>query len=362
MALCITGAAFLLFGPRLDASDAIDHRQLLWYIDGTGMKRAVDSASTWKQRRELILKGMQEVMGPLPERSKLPPLAMKTKETVQGDGYKRHSIVFENVHAERITAYLYVPDGLKPGEKRPGVVALHPTGPQGKEIIDGQSPRGMSRGYGLELALRGYVVIAPDYPSFGDQKDYDFIKSPYASGTMKAISDNMRCIDLLQSRDEVDPAKIACIGHSLGGHNALFTAAFDERIAVVVTSCGWTPFHYYYEGKKLMNWAHERYMPRMRNIYQSDPDMQPFDFIEVVAAIAPRSVYSNSPVNDHNFEVAGVRAGIMEVEKIYTLFRASENLVVRYPDYGHDFQEESRREAYRFIDRHAGYIPTREVP
>jgi hypothetical protein len=29
-------------------------------------------------------------------------------------------------------------------------------------------------GYGSELAQRGYVVVAPDYPSFGQQKDYDF--------------------------------------------------------------------------------------------------------------------------------------------------------------------------------------------
>src|SRR5260221_2395852 len=54
-------------------------------------------------------------------------------------------------------------------------------------------------------------------------------------------------VDLLQSRPEVDPARIGAIGHSLGGHNAMFVGLFDERIMVIVSSCGWTPLHDYYE-------------------------------------------------------------------------------------------------------------------
>jgi hypothetical protein len=36
--------------------------------------------------------------------------------------------------------------------------------------------------------------------------------------------------------------RIGCIGHSLGGHNSLFTAVFDSRIKIVVTSCGFDAF------------------------------------------------------------------------------------------------------------------------
>ena len=49
---------------------------------------------------------------------------------------------------------------------------------------------------------------------------------------MKAIWNNVRAIDLLESLPEVDPDAIGCVGHSLGGHNGLFTAAFDTRIVV----------------------------------------------------------------------------------------------------------------------------------
>ena len=52
-------------------------------------------------------------------------------------------------------------------------------------------------------------------------------------------------MDLLQSRPEVDPEKIGVIGHSLGGHNAMFTAVFDERLKVIVSNCGFTSFPKY---------------------------------------------------------------------------------------------------------------------
>jgi dienelactone hydrolase len=179
---------------------------------------------------------------------------------------------------------------------------------------------------------------------------------------MKAISDNLRCVDLLQSRDDVDGGKIAVIGHSLGGHNALFTAAFDPRMKVVVTSCGWTPFHDYYGGKKLANWAQTRYMPRVTSAYGNDPDRMPFDFPELIGASAPRAVFSNSPVKDENFDVEGVRRGSAQVRKVYELLGVGDRFVVVHPDYAHDFTDETRREAYHFIDAQLGYKPAHDVP
>src|SRR5690606_33790308 len=103
--------------------------------------------------------------------------------------------------------------------------------------------------YALHLAQRGYITLAPDYPSFGEY-EYDFEpKHGYRSGSMKAIYDNIRAIDVLQSLPAVDDERIGCIGHSLGGHNTMFTMFFDERIKVGVSNCGFTRFHKYYGGK-----------------------------------------------------------------------------------------------------------------
>jgi dienelactone hydrolase len=339
----------LLLVPAMLWTKEPDHRKLDWFVDGDGTIRHVATPADWAKRRASILTRMQAVMGPLPDRLHLPPLNIRVQETIVGNGYRRQTITLDNVYGEKVTAYLYIPDRNRAGRQGPAALALHPTNAGGKEDNDDGPPPHPNLGYASELARLGFVVIAPDYPSFGGQKGYDFKNSQYASGTMKAISDNMRCIDLLIAREDVDPGQIAAIGHSLGGHNALFTAAFDQRIAVTVTSCGWTPFHDYYGGKKLANWAQDRYMPQIRDVYQCDPDRVPFDFAEVIATIAPRAVFVSAPLRDSNFDVRGVQSAEPEIHSIFELLGAASRFVVRHPDGEHGFPLEMQREAYQFI-------------
>ena len=208
-------------------------------------------------------------------------------------------------------------------------------------------------GYAPELARRGYVVICPDYPSFGDSSKFDFAASGYPSGTMKGIVNHLRAVDLLVARDDVDPHRIGAIGHSLGGHNAIFLAVFDERIKVVVSSCGWTPFHDYFGGQ-IKGWTSNRYMPRLRDVYQLDPDKVPFDFPELIAALAPRAFLSVSPTRDDNFDVKGVRKGIAAALPIYELLGGRDKLQVRYPECKHDFTPDMRDAAFEFLDQNFG--------
>ena len=323
-----------------------DHRQLTTYIDDAGQVYPIKTCEDWAERRKHILAGMQAAMGELPSREHLPPLDVQVIETVPGKGFTRLRISFVAEQGDRVPAHLFLPEAAKT-KPAPAMLALHQTTAIGKDEPAwlGGLP---NLHYGLELAERGYVVLAPDYPSFGDYK-YDFKASPYASGTMKGIFNHMRAVDLLQSRSEVDPERIGVIGHSLGGHNAMFVAAFDERLKVVVSSCGWTPFHDYYEGK-IAGWTSDRYMPRLRDVYKLDPDRVPFDFYEVVASFAPRGFFSNSPIGDNNFAVEGVKKGVAAALPIYQLYGHPERLQVCYPDSGHDFPPEVREEAYRFVD------------
>ena len=248
------------------------------------------------------------------------------------------------------------------------MLVLHGTGDLGKRIVDGESPRA-NRAIAKELAERGYVVIAPDYPSMGDLKNYDFEKDRYQSGTMKAIFNHIRCVDLLQQRDDVDPERIGVIGHSLGGHNAMFAGAFDERLKIIVSSCGWTLMDYYDIGEaaskryggRLGPWAQDRYMPLLRDQFKLDSTQIPFDFDEVIAALAPRPFFSNSPLNDSNFDVEGVRKGISAASAVYDYLGAGNNLVVAYPEAAHDFPPQVRLQAYRFIDKVLNHTPDIEA-
>src|SRR5690625_6704020 len=110
------------------------------------------------------------------------------------------------------------------------MLALHPTGAEGKKIVDGQGRE--NRGYAKELAERGYVVIAPDYPSFGDLADFDFNASRYSCGTMAGIFYHMCCVDLLSDLTAVDSAWFGVICHSLVCRHAMLYASFDEWMTV----------------------------------------------------------------------------------------------------------------------------------
>jgi dienelactone hydrolase len=167
---------------------------------------------------------------------------------------------------------------------------------------------------------------------------------------MKAIWDNMRAVDLLQSLPEVDPGRIGVIGHSLGGHNSIFTAVFDERLKAVVSSCGFTSFPRYYGGN-LAGWSHKGYMPRIRSVYGLDPKKMPFDFPELIASLAPRAFFTNSPTRDANFDVDGVKDCVRAAKNIYELLGLADRLKAVHPDAEHDFPPKERSEAYEFLDR-----------
>jgi hypothetical protein len=90
-------------------------------------------------------------------------------------------------------------------------------------------------------------------------------------------------------------------------------------------------------------------MPRIVTDYGLSPDRMPFDFTEVIAAIAPRSVFIVAPVHDDNFAVDGVREAVAAARPIYTLLGQSSQLRVAYPDAGHDFPNSARHDAYAFL-------------
>ncbi len=324
-----------------------DRSNLLIYRTPRGTLRHIrrENLFDWGRRRFQILRNMEKVMGPLPGPQRRVPLDVQIVEEVDTQYYRRIKLFYTADPGDRVPAYLLVP--LRVKLPAPAVLVLHQTNPHGKDELVGLAGRA-NRRYADELAREGFVCLVPDYPSFGEYR-YDFRTHPeYVSGTMKAIWNNIRAIDLLESRPEVDRDAIAAFGHSLGGHNALFTAAFDQRIRAVVTSCGFTAFPNYYGGN-LRGWTSDRYMPRIRTAYAMDPKRMPFDFHEVLAAIAPRPLFVNAPLNDGNFDNAGVREVIAAVRPVYRLFGAVDRLVVVYPNSGHDFPEREKRQAYRWL-------------
>ena len=200
-----------------------EHQDLSYYLDATGAKHSVNTKADWQIRRKHILDHMQNVMGPLPKPKEPVPLNVKKNETrkipftikagneFQTKYFTRHKITYHTDSPNRtVSAYLFLPP--TDGKKVPAILCLHQTTKIGKMEPAGLGGKPNLR-YALHLAKRGYVTLAPDYPSFGDY-DYDFDpKFGYISGTMKAIYDNVRAVDVLQSLDQVDREIVGNVVH-----------------------------------------------------------------------------------------------------------------------------------------------------
>ena len=326
--------------------------RLSWWVAAAGIALYTASPAQGEQRnwkgRERILADMQQVMGPLPPSPVNPPEVTIIEET-KFPKFVRRKITFASGDGDSIPAYLFLPVVHPVGGRRrsPAVLCLHQTVKIGKGEPAGLGGK-ENLHYAVELAELGFVALAPDYPGFGEYQ-IDSYAMGYASTTMKGIRNHSRGVDLLASMPEVDARRIGVIGHSLGGHNALFVAAFDPRIAAVVTSCGFTSFRKY-KGGDLTGWSHRGYMPLIATDYGKAPERMPFDFSDVLAAIAPRPVFINAPVFDANFDWSGVDDCVRSAKTIYArVFHVRNRLHVLHPDSAHDFPSDVRSEAYSFL-------------
>ena len=343
-----------LIAAEPDQPQHLDHNDLLAFRGSDGAVHRVQAAADWQQRRTEILRGMQTVMGPLPGAEKRCALDGKIEEEVDAGDHIRRKITYAAEPGGRAHAYLLIPKAALDGKtKFPAVLCLHGTdNVVGNRSIAEEGHR-TNRAYALELAKRGYITLAPAYPQLADYQP-DLKALGYASGTMKAIWDNIRGIDLLDSLPFVQPGAYGAIGHSLGGHNSVYTAVFEPRIKVVVSSCGFDSYLDYYGGKPELwehgkGWCQDRYMPRLADYKGRLADI-PFDFHELIGALAPRRVLISAPLGDANFRWQSVDNIVKAALPVFKLHSAAENLRVLHPDCPHDFPPEIREQAYAWID------------
>jgi hypothetical protein len=348
-------------GDGAPPSSRLPRDNLLVFRGLDNQPRPVRTIDDWRKRRAEILEGVRAVMGPWPGAEKRCPLEMKVEEEVDCGRYVRRRITYASEPGCRVPAYLLVPkallrsdgDGAGPGAKAPAVLCPHPTdNAVGYGTVVGLGGKA-NRQYASELAERGYVTLAPSYPLLaGYQPDLKALG--WESGTLKAVWDNVRGLDLLESLPYVKPGGFGAVGHSLGGHNAVFTAVFDDRVKAVVSSCGLDSFLDYYGGDEKVwrpekGWTQTRYMPRLAG-YRGRLGDIPFDFHELIGALAPRHVLIVAPVGDDNFRAASVDRVAAAARPVFALYGHPDRLRVEHPAGGHDFPPEMREAAYALLD------------
>jgi dienelactone hydrolase len=351
--------AFVLWLAPLVAADEpaparLPRDNLLLYRGKDGKPHPVTTVAEWARRRAEIVRGMETVMGSLPGTKKRCPLDVKTEEEVDCGKHVRRLITYASEPGSRVPAYLLIPKALLKGDRKaPAILCLHGTdNVVGHGTVVGLGSR-PNRQYASELAERGYVTLAPNYPLLARYQP-DVKKLGWESGTLKAVWDNMRGLDLVQALPFVDPKALGAIGHSLGGHNSVYTAVFDDRIKVVVSSCGLDSFLDYYNGNPAnwvleKGWCQTRYMPKLASYKGRLADI-PFDFHELIGALAPRHVLIIAPKKDSNFRADSVDRIAAAARPVFKLYGQADRLQVEHPEGGHDFPEAMREKAYKLFD------------
>ncbi len=338
---------------------------ILAVTSDTGQVEIATSADQWQPRRQAILLAMESVMGKLPRETNRGTPAMTVLEEVDCETYIRKKITYQSQPGCQTPAYLCIPKGVSedPSRRVPAALCLHPTDNNvGHDVVVGLGGK-PNRQYASELAARGYVTLSPSYPLLANYQP-DLEQLGWESGTLKAVWDNIRGIDLLQSLPFVDAGSIAAIGHSLGGHNAVYTAVFDDRIQAVVSSCGLDSYRDYYGGDASnwlpgKGWTQRRYMPRLAQ-YHGRLEQIPFDFDQMLAALAPRSVLVIAPIHDSNFRSDSVDRVTEEARKVFKLYGHGQRLRVLHPDCDHDFPAQIRQAAYQMLDGVLGRMKVSE--
>jgi dienelactone hydrolase len=320
-----------------------------------------------------------------PDRIDLRPEVL---ERVDCGDYVREKLLFSTSPVLRVPAYVLVPKGLK--GPAPAIVDLHSHGGMflfGKEkVIDfGTNHPAMTeyhaanydgRPTATALVRRGYVVISIDAFMFGERRvliDADrksgWDRSRYSiedvrrlnqvcrskeSTVVKGLTlagaswpgvvawDDMRTVDYLLTRPEVDPKKIGCLGISMGGYRSIYLTALDDRITAGCVV---------------------GFMSSVRPMVKAHLDTHSFvhflpglhkylDLPDVAALTAPRALLVQQCRRDRLFPPAGMEESVRRIAATYQAAGCPEKFEGRFYDEPHRFTIAMQDEAFAWLDKH----------
>ncbi len=194
----------------------------------------------WQEVRRKLQENLRSAMGEFPDQKV--PLNAQVLGQLKFDGYRLERVVFQTMPEVLMTASAYIPDSFDGTSRLPAVLCVHGHWPGAK-----QDPVVQSRCIGL--ARLGFFVLAVDAFGAGERAIGEKLGEYHGemTGAMLLpvgrplsgiqVYENMRAVDYLQSRPEVDPDRIGITGASGGGNQTMYAGALDERFRCVVPTC-----------------------------------------------------------------------------------------------------------------------------
>lgn len=309
--------------------------------DVFGASAAEQAADPRAARREELYR----LLGDLPDRRRR-VTGTKTSE-VERDGYVLERWELDLNGVEIVPAYVARPRGAS--GRRPAVVFNHSHGGGytiGKtEFIEGRSYL-QPVPYAKALTDQGYVALCIDHWVFGERShatELDTFKEMLWRGQVlwgHMIYDSLKAVDWLVTRPDVDPARVATLGMSMGSSMAQYLAALDTRIRVTVDICCLVDY------ETLL----AKHFQSHHGVYMYVPGLlKHFTSSQINGLIAPRAHLSLTGIQDELEPAEGVDVIDRELTRVYAEQKHPERWkIVRY-DVAHQETPEGRIEALAFL-------------
>jgi len=284
-------------------------------------------AEQWQKKLRVKL---EELLGGFPKNRST--LATQTLEVRDFPGYRREKFVIQSRPGLYVLGYLLAPKSAT--APYPTVVCVPGHG-RGVDDIVGIDDKGQDRtdqaGYQHDFAIQatehGMAAVAIEPMAFGCRRDP--VTKTKGLGTAACqpsagallllgqtmigwrVYDVMRTIDWIETRKELDAARVGCMGISGGGTCTLFASALEPRIRAAMVSGYLNTFR-----ECIMSVSHciDNYVPGILNWAEQ---------YDVAGLIAPRPLFAESGERDDIFPIAASRESFARVQKVYGVFDAT---------------------------------------
>jgi dienelactone hydrolase len=257
----------------------------------------VSEADPQHRRRQLYA-----LLGDLPDRDR--PVSPRLIGAGAEPSYRVERLLLDLNGIEPVPAYFISPaTGRGPF---PTVLYNHAHGGdygKGKDEVRTGTAYLQQPPYAEALTALGMAVLCIDHWGFGERRgrtESAIFKHMLWRGQVMwgmMVYDSLRAIDYLVSRPDVDAARIATLGISMGSTMAWWVAALDERVRVCVDLCCLTDFDALTEAGGLDGHGIYYYVPGL---------LKHFTAAQINALIAPRPHLGLAGVFDPLTPAAGL--------------------------------------------------------
>jgi pimeloyl-ACP methyl ester carboxylesterase len=285
------------------------------------------------------------LLGDLPERDR--PISAEKVSEEERETYILERLVLDLNGIERVPAYFARPketDGPVP-------VVLYNHAHGGayeiakEELISGRRALRFPT-WAEQLTGMGYAALCIDTWAFGERRGRTekeiFLDMLWHGQVLWGMMmyDQLRAIDYLETRDDVDRRRLATMGISMGSTLAWWTAALDPRVKVCIDLCCLTDFQALLDTNALEAHGLYYYVPGL---------LKHFSAGDINALIAPRAHLSLNGIYDRLTPPAGLDRIDAQVAAAYADAGAPEAWTLSRYETGHMETSAMRAEIVAYL-------------